>query len=256
MVVHQRARGAGVAQLDQVGELGVNVEDVLRQLRRRGDVAARPGHVLKRDQLHDQHAVVRCFGDREVEIARQAREDIEIAHDGFRVGEQLAQFGDVVGGRVLGGELGAERLDRALRVHDLGGGDAGEVELHGERFGEQARIALRDARAAAFAHADFDDAERLQRAQRVARDDAARLEAGGEVLFGAEEIAGLELLGEERVAYPGDDLRRHRGGTAGKHDAGGEFTAHRHRLPQGPALAVRGMSAPLVRGSSMYVWIE
>ena len=25
---------------------------------------------------------------------------------------------------------------------------------------------------------------------------------------------------------------------------------------KGPALAVRGMSAPLVRGGSMYVWIE
>ena len=30
VVVHQSARGAGVAQLDQVGELGVNVEYVLR----------------------------------------------------------------------------------------------------------------------------------------------------------------------------------------------------------------------------------
>ena len=142
-----------------------------------------------------------------------------------------AQFGDVVGGGVLGGEFGAERFDRALRVHDLGGGDAGEVELHRERFGEQARIALRDAGAAAFAHADFDDAERFQRAQRVARDDAAGAEARGQVFFGAEEIAGLELLGEQRVAHLGDDLRRQRRGAAGKHDARGEFAAHLHRLP-------------------------
>ena len=109
---------------------------------------------------------------------------------------------------------------------------AGQVELHGERLGEQPRIALRDAGAAAFAHADLDDAERLERAQRVARDDAAGAEAGGEVLLGAEEVAGLELLGEERVAHPGDDLRRQRGGAAGKHDAGGELAAHHHRLPQ------------------------
>ncbi len=236
VVVHQRARGTRIAQFDQVGQPGVNVENVLRQLRRRGDVAARPGHVLKRYELHDQHAVVRRFGDREVEIARQAREDIEIAHDGFRISEQLAQFGDIVGGRVLGREFGAQSFDRALRVHDLGGGDAGEVELHGECLGEQTRVALRYARAAAFAHADFDDAQRLQRSQRVARDDAAGLEAGGEVLFGAEEIAGFELLGKERVAHPGDDLRRQRGRTAGKHDAGGEFAAHRHRLPQSTGL--------------------
>ena len=36
----------------------------------------------------------------------------------------------------------------------------------------------------------------LQRAQRVARDDAAGAEAGGQLLFGAEEVAGFELLGE------------------------------------------------------------
>jgi hypothetical protein len=42
VVVHERARAALVAQLDQVGEFGVNVENVPRQLGRRGDVAARP----------------------------------------------------------------------------------------------------------------------------------------------------------------------------------------------------------------------
>ena len=120
----------------------------------------------------------------------------ENAIGGLGVGDQLAQPCDVLVGRVLGRELGGEAFDRALRVHDLGGGDAGEVELHGERLGEQARIAVRDARAAALAHADLDDAERFERAQRVARDDAAAAELGGEVLLGAEEVAGLELLGE------------------------------------------------------------
>ena len=110
--------------------------------------------------------------------------------------------------RVLGRKLGGERLDRALRVHDLGGAHAGEVELHGERLGEQARIAARDARAAALAHLDVGDAERLQGAQRVARHDPADAEARREVLLGAEEVAGLELLGEQRVAHLGDDLRR------------------------------------------------
>ena len=103
--------------------------------------------------------------------------------------------------RVLGRKLGGKRLDRALRVHDFGGADAGEVELHRERLGEQPRIAARNPRAAALAHPDFGDAERLQGAQRVARHDAADAEARGEVLLGAEEIAGLELLREQRIAH-------------------------------------------------------
>jgi len=97
----------------------------------------------------------------------------------------------------------------AARAH-LGGGDAGEIELHGERFREQARIALGDARAAALAHADLDDAERFEGAQGVTRHDAACVEAGGEVFFDTEEVAGLELLGEKGIADPGNDLRRQR----------------------------------------------
>ena len=51
-----------------------------------------------------------------------------------------AQPRDVGVGGVLGGELGGQALDGALRVHDLGGGDAGEVELHRQRLGEQPRL--------------------------------------------------------------------------------------------------------------------
>ena len=210
MVIHQRTRAGGVAQLDEVGELGVDFENVARELWRGGDVAARPGHVLERDKLHHEHAIVRSLRDREVKVARQPGEGIKVADGLFGLTQQGTQLGDVGGGRILGGELGAERLDRALRIHDLGGGNAGEVELHGERFREQARIALGDARAAAFAHADLDDAERLEGAQGIARHDAACVETGGEVFFGAEEVAGLELLGEEGVADPGNDLRRQR----------------------------------------------
>jgi hypothetical protein len=93
-----------------------------------------------------------------------------------------------------------------LRVHDFGGGYAGEVELHGERFGEQPRIAFGDSRPTAFAHANLDDAERLQCAQRVARDDPADAVAGRKILLGAEEVARLQLLAEQRVAHVGDDL--------------------------------------------------
>ena len=99
----------------------------------------------------------------------------------------LAQPRDVVVGGVLGGKLGGEAFDGALRVHDLGRRDAGEIELHGERLGEQPRIAARHPRAAALAHPDLGDAERFERAQRIARDDPADAVARRDLVLGAEE---------------------------------------------------------------------
>ena len=95
VVVHQRARTGGVAQLDEIGELGVDVEDVARELGCGGDVAARPRHVLERNELHDKHAIVRSLGDREVEVARQPGEGIEIADRLSGLTQQDAQLGDV-----------------------------------------------------------------------------------------------------------------------------------------------------------------
>ena len=86
--------------------------------------------------------------------------------------------------------------------------DAGEFELNRERFGETPGIAARDARAAARADLDLDDAEGFQRAQRVARDDARDAALIGDVLLAAEEIARLQPLLEQRLAYFGDKLRR------------------------------------------------
>src|SRR5215469_8931666 len=71
------------------------------------------------------------------------------------------------------------------------------------------------ARAAARADLDLHHALRLQGAQSIARDDAAHPEALGEILLGAEKIAGTKLLGEERIANLGDDLRRHGRGAEG-----------------------------------------
>ena len=122
----------------------------------------------------------------------------------------------ILGGGVDGGELGGEAFDGALRVHDLADRHAGEIELHGQRLGEQAGIALRDARAAAGADLDLDDALRLERAQRVARDDAAHPEALGEILLGAEKIARAQLLGEQRLAHLRDDLGRQGRGAEGE----------------------------------------
>ena len=98
-------------------------------------------------------------------------------------------------------KLSGEAFDGALRVHDLGGGDAGEVELHRERLGEQPRIAARDARAAALAHLDLGDAERLQGAQRIARHDPADAIARRDLVLGADAVAGLELFRKQRVAH-------------------------------------------------------
>src|SRR5947209_15931774 len=67
------------------------------------------------------------------------------------LGEQARELGVIQGGRMLGRKFGCERLNRALRVHDLGRAHAGEVELHGERLGEQPRVAARNAGAAALA---------------------------------------------------------------------------------------------------------
>ncbi len=121
--------------------------------------------MLQRDQLRQQHAIVRGLRHREMEVAAGARVGRVVVDHGLGFGDEARELGVVGGGRVFGGKLGRERFDRALRIHDLGGGDAGEVELHGQRLGEQARVAARHARAAALAHLDVRDAERLQRAQ-------------------------------------------------------------------------------------------
>src|SRR5262249_41153317 len=114
-----------------------------------------------------------------------------------------------------GGELRGAALDGVLRIHDLADGDAGKIELHRQRLGEQAGIALGDTRTAAGADLDLDDALSFQRSQRVGRDDAAHAETLGQILFGAEEIARAKLFGEQRVAHLNDDLRRHGRGAEG-----------------------------------------
>ena len=161
MVVHQLARAGRVADLDQLQQLAVHVVDAARHLGVQRRIAARPRHVLQRDQLHHQHAVVRGLRHREVKLGAELREALGVVDRGVRVVDQLRASRDVRLGGVLGGELRGEAFDGALRVHDLGGADAGEVELHGERLGEQPRVAARDPRAAALAHLDLDDAQRL-----------------------------------------------------------------------------------------------
>ncbi len=119
--------------------------------------------MIERDELYDQHAVVGRLGDREMEIAARARIRVGVIDQAFRFREQPLQPCVVGWRRVLRGKLGRERFDGALRVHHLGGADAGKIELNCERLREQPRIAAGDPRASALAHADLGDPERLQR---------------------------------------------------------------------------------------------
>ena len=77
-----------------------------------------------------------------------------------------------------------------------------------------------NARAASFAHADFDDAEGLERAQRVARNDATGIKPRRQVFFGAEKITGPQPLGKQRITHLGHDLGGERRRAARQHDAG------------------------------------
>ena len=111
------------------------------------------------------------------------------------------------------GKLGREALDGALRVHDLAHRYAGQIELHGERLGEQAGIASCDACPAAGTDLDLHDALRFERSQRIAHHDPADPETPGKVLLGTEEIAGPKFFRKQRLAHPTHDLGRHGGGT-------------------------------------------
>ena len=157
--------------------------------------------MLQRDELHHQHAVVRGLGDGEMECRAKLGGAGGVVEARLGFDDDLPKLGDVLVGGVLGRQLGGEAFDGALRVHDLGGADAGEVELHRERLGEQPRIAARHPRAAALAHPDLGDAERLQGAERVARDDPADAVARRDLVLGADAVAGLELFRKQRVAH-------------------------------------------------------
>ena len=114
----------------------MGVEDVARHARRERRIVRGPGDVLQRDELHHQDAVVRRLGDGKVEFARDAGERADVVDPALGIGDERAQPGVIVGGRIGGGELRRQAFDGALRVHDLADRDAGKVELHGERLGE------------------------------------------------------------------------------------------------------------------------
>ncbi len=63
----------------------------------------RPGDVIERDKLGDEHAVVRSLGDREVKGAAQARVLVAGMDRLFGISEQALEAGVILGGCVLGG---------------------------------------------------------------------------------------------------------------------------------------------------------
>src|SRR5947208_639497 len=145
----------------------MDIDDMARHLRRERWILSRPGDVLERDELHHQHAVMRGLRDGEVKFAARTRVaadvmDVVLIDFILRLGDQPAQPRMILGGRVQRGKLGRKALDGALRLHDLRYGYAREVELNGERFRKQPRIALRDAGAAPRANLDIDNPLRFQ----------------------------------------------------------------------------------------------
>ena len=207
MLIHEASRTARVVPLDELEKLAVHLMHVPRDLRGQGAVLLRPRDVLKGNELNDEHAVVRALGNADVKIAAGPREGGAVAHVPLSLGKEPAEAHALGGRRPLGSELGGEALHRALCIDDFPGRHAGELELHGERFGEEGGVSARDARAAAFAHADLRNPECLERTEGIAGDDAAHLEARGEIILGAEKVAGHEPLIEERIANLGHDVR-------------------------------------------------
>ena len=93
---------------------------------------------------------------------------------------------------------------------------AGKIELNGKRFRKEPRIALRDAGTASGSDLDIDNPLRFQSAQSVARDDPAHFETLGQILLGAEKIAGTQRLGKQRLAHLAHDTRREGSAAKGK----------------------------------------
>ena len=146
-----------------------------------------------------------CFGNRHVKAHAAVRECRRIILEAFGFGEQFAQMLQIVFRGVSRREFRRHPFDRPLRIQDFHLADAGEIELNGESLGELVGASRCNPGAAARAHADIDDAERLQCAERVPRRVAANAEPRGNILFRTKEITRDHAAGEHRFAHVGDD---------------------------------------------------
>src|SRR3954469_18281747 len=104
-----------------------------------------------------QDAVARGVRHGEMKGEARAREAVDIVQRLFRLFYELPEIGNVAVRRVPRGELGGEALDRMLRDEDFLDVDLRQLELHGERLGEELGIPRADARAAADAGTDLHD---------------------------------------------------------------------------------------------------
>jgi hypothetical protein len=167
-------------------------QDPARDLRRQRAVMRRPRDVIERDELHHQHAVMRGFGDGEMEVAAGPRVGVAIIDQAFGFGQQSPQP------RVVGRASRARRRVRPPSVSIARWASITSAAVTPVRSSCTASASAnsrglpRATRAPPpFAHADFGDAERLQRAQRVTRHDPADAVAGGKVLLGADRITRI-----------------------------------------------------------------
>ncbi len=108
VLVHHASRAGGVAHLDQCGELLVDAENAPRHHRRERRIAQRPRYVLQRDELNHEHAIVRGFGDGEMELAPEPGEGGNIRDRPLGLGIERVQPGVIRRGAMDGGKLGGE----------------------------------------------------------------------------------------------------------------------------------------------------
>jgi hypothetical protein len=88
VLVHQPSRAGAVTHFDARGQFHMCVENAPRHARRQRGIVRRPGDVLQRDELDHQDAVVRCFGDGEMELARGTRKGGDIVDLALGFGDQ------------------------------------------------------------------------------------------------------------------------------------------------------------------------
>jgi len=90
VLVHELPGAGGVAHFDARRQFRMCVENASRHARGEGVIVRRPRDVLQRDELHHQDAVVGCFGDGEMELARGARKRRDIVDPALGVANKLA----------------------------------------------------------------------------------------------------------------------------------------------------------------------
>src|SRR5438552_4612999 len=185
---HDHARLAGLARADGLQDAPVGGVHL-------GAVGARHLHLrhdhlgLQRHQRVRDHGVHRIAGG-----VRQQAVELEVEAPRVAGGRGLGvalldgrqQVLEVGVGRPLRGQEGHLGLDEPARLDELCARDAAQAEERGEVAHERAVVRFAHEVAARRALAHLDEAAQLERAQRLADGDAARLEITGELALGRQ----------------------------------------------------------------------